>query len=68
MGTVRNLFNNAINSEEVDIITVHCGSEIIQADSVESETLDKVLDHEVVDYEVQYDADEGIVYLDIYCN
>ena len=68
MGTINNLFNTAINSEEINVITVHCGSEIIQADNVESEALDKVRDHEVDDYEVTYEADEGMVYLDIYCN
>ena len=63
--TINELINNNINTDEVDLITVHMDDKIIaQCDNKES--LASELSMVVEDYEVTYDVDEGSVYLDIY--
>lgn len=66
MKTVKELLNTDIDLDEVDVITLHDNREIVQADSGVSEYLAPYLDIEVDDYEVEYDLNEGLVYLDIY--
>ena len=66
MKTVKELLNTDIDLNEVDVITLHDNREIVQADSGVSEYLAPYLDIEVDDYEVEYDLNEGLVYLDIY--
>ena len=66
MKTVKELLNPDIDLDEVDVITLHDNREIVQADSGVSEYLAPYLDIEVDDYEVEYDLNEGLVYLDIY--
>ena len=55
-----------IVKDEIDIITIHIGFMTQQCDSAD-EIFDFFLDKEVKDYDIEYDSDEGIVYLDIYC-
>ena len=66
MKTVKELLNTDIDLDEVDVITLHDNREIVQADSGVSEYLAPYLDIEVDDYEVEYDLNEGLIYLDIY--
>ena len=66
MKTVKELLNTDIDLDEVDVITLHDNREIVQVDSGVSEYLAPYLDIEVDDYEVEYDLNEGLVYLDIY--
>ena len=66
MKTVKELLNTDIDLDEVVVITLHDNREIVQADSGVSEYLAPYLDIEVDDYEVEYDLNEGLVYLDIY--
>ena len=60
------MLNTDIDLDEVDVITLHDNREIVQADSGVSEYLAPYLDIEVDDYEVEYDLNGGLVYLDIY--
>ena len=62
--TIKELFDTTLNGQEIDLITVHCKSTVEQYDNYESITHKNVF---VNDYEIVYDADEGLVYLDIEC-
>lgn len=65
MKTIAELIDTTINFHEVDIITVKMGDKIIrQYDTVESAVEDSG-GMKVKDYEIEYDIDEGLVYLDI---
>ena len=65
MKTIAELIDTTINFNEVDIITVKMGDKIIrQYDTVESVVEDSG-GMKVKDYEIEYDTDEGLVYLDI---
>jgi hypothetical protein len=61
--TIKELFETTLNEQDIDIITVHYKSTVEQCDNYESITHKNVI---VNDYEIVYDADEGMVYLDIY--
>lgn len=62
--TIKELFDTTLNGQEIDLITVHYKSTVEQCDNYESITHKNVI---VNDYEIVYDADEGLVYLDIEC-
>ena len=67
MKTIKELLEQNI-TDEIDTITVKVGgkpSKSFQYDSIESAIADKG-EMKVKDYEIEYDADEGMVYLDIY--
>ena len=61
--TIKELFETTLNGQDIDLITVHYKSTIEQCDNCESITHKNII---VNDYEIDYDADEGMVYLDIY--
>lgn len=61
--TIKELFETTLNGQDIDLITVHYKSTVEQCDNYESITHKNVI---VNDYEIDYDADEGMVYLDIY--
>ena len=61
--TIKELFDNTLNGQDIDLITVHYKSTVEQCDNYESITHKNVI---VGDYEIVYDADEGLVYLDIF--
>lgn len=61
--TIKELFETTLNGQDIDIITVHYKSTVEQCDNYESITHKNVI---VDDYEIYYDADEGMVYLDIF--
>ena len=61
--TIKELFETTLNGQDIDLITVHYKSTIEQCDNYESITHKNII---VNDYEIDYDADEGMVYLDIY--
>jgi len=63
--TVKELFEKAVEPKEIDIIILHKGSVVCQCDNPES--LEDFYEDTVTDYEIEYDTDEGLVYLDIYC-
>lgn len=68
MKTVRELVAKDIDTTEVDIITIYYDKNIIKSQVDNFESLDdEYLDAEVLDYEIEYDTDFGIVYLDITC-
>lgn len=62
--TVKELFEKAVDPDNVDIITVHKGTMVQQCDNKESIVL--LFNEKVRDYEVDYYTDDGLVYLDIY--
>ena len=65
--TVRELFNSNINLSEVSVITAKFGGFMTcQCDSMES-LPDIVLEAKLIDYEIVFDEDEGMVYLEIDC-
>jgi hypothetical protein len=64
--TIKELFENSVNANDVDIITIHNGFMTQQCDSVD-EIMDSLMDSQVKDYDIEFDSDEGVVYLDIYC-
>ena len=64
MKTVRELINDDLSFNEIDIITVNNNGKLAQYDSADS-LLHCEGDSVVVDYEIEYDADEGLVYLDL---
>ena len=64
MKTVRELINDDLAFNEIDIITVNDNGKLTQYDSAESLIYCEG-DSVVVDYEIEYDADEGLVYLDL---
>ena len=54
--------------DKIDIVTVFVNDTITaQTDTLLSEHLIEYDNLEVVDHEIDYDTDNGIVYLDIYC-
>ena len=61
--TIKELFETTLNGQDIDLITVHYKSTVEQCDNYESITHKNVI---VNDYEIDYDTDEGMVYLDIY--
>lgn len=61
--TIKELFETTLNGQDIDLITVHYKSTVEQCDNYESITHKNVI---ADDYEIYYDADEGIVYVDIY--
>jgi hypothetical protein len=64
MKTIKELINDDLSFNEIDVITVNNDGKLTQYDSAES-----LVYHEgetvVIDYTIEYDADEGMVYLDI---
>ncbi len=65
--TVKELFEKVINANDVNIITIRNGTMVQQCDNPES-ILTTLLDKEVRDYELEFDTDNEVVYLDICCN
>ena len=61
--TIKELFDTTLNGQDIDLITVHYKSTVEQYDNYESITHKNVI---VNDFEIVYDADEGLVYLDIF--
>lgn len=64
--TVKDLLTKELNLKEIDIISIinkaHTNLIFDSADHLINK-----LGHEIVtDYEIEYDSDEGLVYLDIY--
>ena len=64
MKTVKQLINDDLVFNQIDIITVSNNGKRTQYDSVDSLVYCEG-DSVVIDYEVEYDADEGLVYLDL---
>lgn len=65
--TVKELFNSDIDLSEVSIITARLGGFMTcQCDNAES-LPDVVLNAKLVDYEIIFDEDEDMVYLEIEC-
>jgi hypothetical protein len=62
--TIKELFETTLNEQEIDVITVHYPFGKEQYDNYESIPFKAVI---LEDYEIDYDADEGLVYLDIFC-
>ena len=62
--TIKELFETTLNGQDIDIITVHYPFGKVQYDNGESIPFQAVI---IEDYEIEYDADEGMVYVDIYC-
>lgn len=62
--TIKELFDTTLNGQEIDLITVHYKSTVEQYDNYESIIHKNII---VNDFEIVYDADEGLVYLDIEC-
>ena len=63
---VKEFFDKQIVKDEIDIITITNDFMTQQCDSVD-ELLDIWMCKKVKDYEIDYDTDEGVVYLDIIC-
>ena len=62
--TIKEFLDNSVNVNEVDLITVISNEGIVgQYDSVAS--IEDILNLEMSDYEIIYDSDEGMVYLEI---
>ena len=62
--TIKEFLDNSVNVNEVDLITVISNEGIIgQYDNVAS--IEDISNLEVNDYEIIYDSDEGMVYLEI---
>ena len=65
--TVKELFETDIDLSEVSVITAILGGFMTcQCDNVES-LPEVILNAELVDYELDFDEDEGMVYLEIKC-
>ena len=64
MKTVKQLINDDLVFNQIDIITVNNNGKLTQYDSAESLVYCEG-DSVVIDYEIEYDADEGLVYLDL---
>ena len=60
--TIKELFETTLNEQEIDVITVHYTFGKVQYDNYESIPFKGLI---LEDYEIDYDADEGMVYLDI---
>ena len=65
--TVKEFFEKVINANDVDVITIHDDVMVQQCDNPDS-ILTVFLDKEVRDYELEFDTDNEVVYLDIYCS
>ena len=65
--TVKELFEKVINANDVNIITIHDDTMVQQCDNPDS-ILTTFLDKEVRGYELEFDTDNEVVYLDIYCS
>lgn len=63
---VKEFFETQVIKDDIDIIIITNDFMTQQCDSVD-ELLDIWADKKVKDYEIDYDSDEGIVYLTIYC-
>lgn len=62
--TIKEFLDNSVNVNEIDLITVISNEGIVgQYDNVAS--IEDISDLEVNDYEIIYDSDEGMVYLEI---
>jgi hypothetical protein len=62
--TIKEFLDNNVNVNEVDLITIISNEGIVsQYDNVES--LEGISGFEIEDYEIIYDSDEGMVYLEI---
>lgn len=62
--TIKEFLDNSVNVNEIDLITVISDEGIVgQYDSVAS--IEDILNLEMSDYEIIYDSDEGMVYLEI---
>ena len=65
--TVKEFLDSTVNLSEVTVITAKLGgSTTYQCDNVES-LPEAVLNANLVDYELDFDSDEGAVYLDLIC-
>ena len=64
MKTVKQLINDDLALNQIDIITVNNNGKLTQYDSVDSLAYCEG-DSVVIDYEIEYDSDEGLVYLDL---
>lgn len=61
--TIKELFDTVLTADDIDVITVYSKSTVEQCDNYESITnKDAIVDN----YEIDYDTDMGMVYLDIY--
>jgi hypothetical protein len=60
--TIKELFDTTLNEQNIDVITIHYPFGKAQYDNYESIPFKGLI---IEDYEVDYDADEGMVYLDI---
>jgi hypothetical protein len=60
--TIKELFDTTFNEQNIDVITIHYPFGKAQYDNYESIPFKGLI---IEDYEVDYDADEGMVYLDI---
>ena len=65
--TVKEFFEKVINANDVDVITIRDDVMVQQCDNPDS-ILTAFLDKEVRDYELEFDTDNEVVYLDIYCS
>ena len=65
MKTVREVLATDIDTSEVEVITI-ANHEVNQFDNIES-IPDNLLEAECIDYEIDYDADMGSVFLNIFC-
>ena len=61
--TIKQLFDNILTADDIDVITVYSKSTVEQCDNYESITNK---DAAVDNYEIDYDVDMCMVYLDIY--
>lgn len=61
--TIKELFETILTADDIDVITVYSKSIVEQCDNYESITNKDAI---VNSYEIDYDADMGMVYLDIY--
>ena len=65
MKTVREVLATDIDTSEVEVITI-TNRGVNQFDNIESIS-DNLLDAKCIDYEIDYDADMGSVFLNIIC-
>jgi hypothetical protein len=66
MKTVKDLLTKELNLKEIDIISVIDKAHTNPIFDSVDHLIDKVGHEIVTDYTIEYDADEGLVYLDIY--
>jgi hypothetical protein len=60
--TIKELFDTILNEQDIDVITIHYPFGKVQHDNYESIPFKALI---IEDYEIDYDADEGMVYVDI---